>query len=292
MLTEFLKKHQLPETFLTTANQYYIPLAQALLLKSQQNNSPLFVGVNGCQGSGKSTLTDFLSDYLTTQHNLTVINLSLDDFYLSKLSRQELAKTTHKLLATRGVPGTHDVELLKTTLSALKDKHVGLALSKFNKATDDLYPQEEWQLTPKNVDVVLFEGWCWGVTAQSEQSLEAPVNTLEESQDGDGRWRQYVNQQLQLHYQTLYSMMDTWLMLKAPSFNCVANWRWQQEEKLAAKQKNTTSAVMNKTQVMNFIQYYQRLTQHSLESLPEKCDWILQLDSKRNITNIINKDGQ
>ena len=37
--------------------------------------------------------------------------LSLDDLYLPKAERLRLARDVHPLLATRGVPGTHDVAL-------------------------------------------------------------------------------------------------------------------------------------------------------------------------------------
>jgi len=38
--------------------------------------------------------------------------LSLDDFYLGHAARLQLARDIHPLLATRGVPGTHDIAFL------------------------------------------------------------------------------------------------------------------------------------------------------------------------------------
>lgn len=291
MLTEFIKQHHLPNSFEDTAKNYFIPLAKEIAQQAVHRKT-WFLGVNGCQGSGKSTLTDFLSQYLLSEYQLTVVNLSLDDFYLSKAARQNLAKHTHPLLATRGVPGTHDTALLSNTLKLLKTNHSNtpIALSKFDKATDDLVPQNAWQIAPKKIDIVLFEGWCWGVPEQTSKQLKDPVNTLEENED-DGKWRNYVNDELASKYSPLYQYMDAWLMLKAPNFNCVANWRWQQEEKLAKyNHSNDTSGVMTKAQVERFIQHYQRLTEHGLLTLPQKCRWLLCLDENRHINQMIKKE--
>jgi D-glycerate 3-kinase len=289
MLTEFITKHKLPNEFINKAKYCFMPLAEKILAKKNNQTSPLFVGINGCQGSGKSTLTDFLTEYFSSQHGLTVVNISLDDFYLSKAQRAKLAKTIHPLLATRGVPGSHDIDLLAKTLTSLKKAQPNIRLSRFNKATDDLYPNDEWLAAPNNIDIVLLEGWCWGVVAQAADKLSPPVNNFEKEQDKDAAWRTYVNQQLVKNYQPLYSLMNCWLMLKAPSFSCVENWRWQQEEKLAKTSQG--AGVMSKAQVHNFIQYYQRLTEECLTTLPEQCDWVLELDENRQIQKILDKEA-
>lgn len=42
-------------------------------------------------------------------------------------------------------------------------------------------------------DVVIFEGWCVGVTSQSDHLLQVAVNELELKEDKDMIWRKYVN---------------------------------------------------------------------------------------------------
>lgn len=288
MLTEFIAKHDLPKSFIDTAENYFIPVANDLLLRQKQSKQPLYIGINGCQGSGKSTLTSFLTDYLTDQHQLDIVNLSLDDFYLSKQARIELSQQVHPLLATRGVPGSHDIQLLAQTLTALKTPKADIKISKFNKATDDLLPQHDWPLPPEKIDIVFLEGWCWGVQPQTTEQLATPVNEFEKNNDTDGAWRNYVNEQLAQDYCPLYSLMDAWLMLKAPNFDCVANWRWQQEEKLAAS--SSGAGIMSKQEVLNFIQFYQRLTEQCLTTIPEKCNWLLTLNTDRNISQMIKKE--
>ncbi|REL28504.1 kinase [Thalassotalea euphylliae] len=291
MLTSFIEQSGLPTTFEQTAQQWFTPLAKRIAEQSRQQQAPFTLGINGCQGSGKSTLASYLHHYLSEQAELSVVNLSLDDFYFDQATRQQLAQAVHPMLATRGVPGTHDTRLLASTLKQLI-KGEQVPLPSFDKARDNPTQPSQWPLSPPRVDVIIIEGWCWGVGAQNQHQLLKPINTLESTQDDKGVWRNYVNDQLVQYYQPLYSLMDKWLMLKAPSFKCVANWRWQQEQQLAAQQTLTNtkampSKVMNQAQVMAFIAYFQRLTEHSLTTLPKACDLVFELDEHRTITSAI-----
>ena len=293
MLSEFIQQNKLPADFSDNAKRWFMPaakqLVQQLIHHQQQQNTPLFIGINGCQGSGKSTLASFLKLYFSDKFNLTTVNLSLDDFYYNSDKRQALAKTVHPLLATRGVPGTHDIKLLTQILSSLKTSKP-TAIPRFNKAQDNPLPTSQWQISPAKVDIVIFEGWCWGITPQTHEQLIKPVNTLEHNKDSDGKWRSYVNQQLATNYLPLYPLIDTWLMLKAPSFDCVANWRWQQEQMLAQQTYNSdkqssNNKIMSQAQVNNFISYFQRLTEHGLATLPSQCDLVFALDeTRKNLT--------
>ena len=291
MINEFIKEHKLSEAFVDIAMQYYIPLAEEIFLHQKDAKSSYFVGINGSQGSGKSTLSDFIKAYLIEKHQLNVIVMSLDDFYYSKVAREELALNVHPLFKTRGVPGTHDMAKAKSVLVALQNKQA-TSIPRFNKATDNPHPESKWTEISSTADVVIFEGWCWGVNPQSQQSLVSPVNQLEETQDQDGKWRAYVNHQLSLHYAPLYSYMNKWIMLCAPSFEDVYTWRLEQEHKLiAVSDQGEKSGLMNDQQIYDFIQYYQRLTEHGLATLPEKCDHVFKLNSKRKIIEQSDKVG-
>ena len=98
-------------------NTLYLPMAS--WLAARQQNSPLVVGINGAQGSGKSTLTKILSMLLSQGFDKNVVSISIDDLYLTRAERQQLAEDIHPLFLTRGVPGTHDVELGKSILMQL-----------------------------------------------------------------------------------------------------------------------------------------------------------------------------
>ncbi len=293
MLSAFITRHFLPHSFAATATKFYIPLADKFFSEHQAGSknintdkSPFFIGINGCQGSGKSTLSKFLAEYLQHKYNLSVVVLSLDDFYLSKAKRQLLAETIHPLFQTRGVPGTHDIKRLKEVLLGLKkinEDNLVINLPRFDKAQDDVIPLSD-KVTSK-VDIVLFEGWCWGVCAQGIDTLNMPINKLEEIKDSKAIWRSEVNKILRQDYQPLYGLMDMWLMLKAPNFDNVYQWRLEQEEKLrkTIDNKKRCDGLMSFSEIDEFIQFFQRLTIHSLNSLPSKVDILFELADNRDI---------
>jgi D-glycerate 3-kinase len=288
-LRNFLKEHSLPLSFLKTVDEWYRPLAGRIARHHDAAGRTLLIGVNGSQGSGKSTLAALLTQLLAQEFGLQAIDLSIDDFYLSRQSRVSLARQIHPLLETRGVPGTHDVSLLCEILQQLTRENSEVAIPRFDKACDDRFPEREWHKVPAPFDIVIVEGWCLGTPAQADTALYKPVNDLEALEDPDGRWRRYVNQQIGGRYQDVYQMMDLWIMLQAPSFACVYQWRLEQEEKLAVKllagdqQNSSRNRLMTATQISRFIQHYQRLTEHSLEQLPERVHFLFSLDAARQV---------
>lgn len=287
----FLSAHRLNESYLNDALKWFKPLGDALALHQNNAKGPYYVGVNGAQGSGKSTVSAFLAYYLTHHHNKTCVVMSLDDFYLSQSDRFALSIKVHPLLKTRGVPGTHDVDLIAKTLNRLSE-YGTVSIPQFDKATDNPKPVTEWPIVNTPIDIVILEGWCWGVAPQSNNQLAPPINSLEKDQDALGNWRNFVNQQLKSEYQSLHNMMNYWVMLQAPSFSCVEGWRIEQEHKLKSRHtesnkdiasNSSASGIMTDDQIRAFIMHFQRLTQHSLNTLPAKVDCLYALDIQRKI---------
>ncbi|WP_374529212.1 kinase [Novosphingobium sp.] len=243
----------------------------------------LFVlGVCGAQGSGKSTLVATLAERLT-QAGVAVAALSLDDLYRTHAERQALAREVHPLLATRGVPGTHDVALGLATIAAL-ERGEAAALPRFDKAADDRVPRGEWPHAPANAQVLLLEGWCLGAKPQDTAALAAPVNDLEAREDPDGVWRVHVNAALEADYQRLFARLDRLLLLAAPGWDVVAGWREQQEAEL---RQIGGARVMNPAGVARFIQHYERLTRHILSEMPTRADLTVRLGPNREVLELM-----
>ena len=278
----FLAELGLPESYLEYAQKWFDPLIARAITHQKRAQGYFFLGLNGCQGSGKTSMTSYLSKKLVEEYDLATVQLSLDDFYLPRAERQTLAETIHPLLQTRGVPGTHDIPLLLDTLSRLGEiNSLPVRLPVFDKASDDRVQDTHWRSVETAPRLVILEGWCLGARAQSEQELIAPVNKLESTEDPAIKWRRYVNNAL-YSFLPIYRLIDFWVMLKAPSFDCVLDWRREQEEKLK-KQRPDGNKLMDENQLRRFIQHYQRLTEVCLRDMAETADYLLELDSNRDV---------
>ncbi|MFB9887101.1 hypothetical protein [Balneatrix alpica] len=273
----------------------YVPLAAWLAQRQQQLGRPMIVGINGAQGAGKSTLSNLLEIILTQGLAKRVVNFSIDDLYKTRKERQDLAEQVHPLLLTRGVPGTHDVELGLDLLDSLVHAKPGQAtkIPVFDKSIDDRCEPLFWQEWEGSADLILFEGWCVGASAQPEQALQQPVNSLEAEEDSQGIWRHYVNQQLQGRYAQLFAKLDTLVMLRVPDMESVYRWRTQQEQKLAERVRMVGShhateglRIMDEAQIRRFIMHYERITRYQLEEMPQRAEVTLHLNAFHQIAQI------
>ena len=277
-LLAFVEQHALPGAFLETARSFYLPLAAEIQVW-REDSSTLLLGINGAQGTGKSTLAEFLELVTAAMYGWRCAVLSIDDFYLTRAERQQLGKDVHPLLVTRGVPGTHDTELLARTLVALRELGEGesLSLPRFDKSTDDRAPAADWPRVLGPLDLVILEGWCVGSAAGDPAELRTPVNALEGDEDADRAWRSWVEQRLSEDYEPLFGMLDRLVLLAAPSWDAVYRWRLEQEQKLADKTGGLGSGIMSADEVARFIQHYERITRRNLATIPAKADAVLVL---------------
>jgi D-glycerate 3-kinase len=281
----FLKRNHLPSSYLETAKRWFEPLLQQFSNQYQPNNVPMILGINGSQGSGKSTLADYLCSIITERHAITAVSLSMDDFYLTRAEREHLAQTIHPLLRTRGVPGTHDVSLAIKTIEQLR-AGLDTEIPRFDKSIDDRVTGSQVDKVSGPVGLIVFEGWCLGALPQTQAELEDPINDLERLEDDKGIWRQYINRALATDYRELFTLIDQTIMLRAPSFDTIFQWRWQQEMKMIERlQDSDRSGVMTEEQVLRFIQYFQRITEHSLEEMPRRSQHLFQLEADRQISD-------
>ena len=296
---QFLASHSLPEDFLTQAVANFQPIVDDVLAALTRQSS-VVLAINGSQGCGKTTLAAYLQMVLNHSHGLNTVCISIDDFYYSRDKRLELASTVHPLLATRGVPGTHDIALALATIQSLISQNANeVVIPRFNKAEDKPFAEALWPRVQGPCDVVILEGWCVDAQAQDDAQLLLAVNTLEREQDADAVFRHYVNAQLRDIYPALFALADIHCMLKAPSFDVVYSWRLQQEEQLAKSMAiserlnngacKPAPSVMSAAQIQVFIQHFQRLTEFMLQDMPDRMQHCYSLDVDRNIVSSWHK---
>ena len=268
--------------------KYFLIPVSEWISKKVNKKRPLIIGLAGGQGSGKTTISSILSIILKKYFKLNVFIISIDDFYKTRKDRKILSKTKHPLLMTRGVPGTHDIDLMLNFFKKVKSKKFKIMqVPKFNKAIDDRYTKKLWYKLKSKPDVIIFEGWCVGARAQSNNQLKKPVNSLEKVYDQGLKWRSHVNNQLKTKYKILFKQLDGLLYLKAKNFNLLRNWRLKQERKLWVQTKNKKNLkIMSSGDVINFMQTYQRITQQMFKDAIKSSSIIMNLNSNHQIEKI------
>jgi D-glycerate 3-kinase len=241
---------------------------------------PYLLGLSGLQGSGKSTLAREMKAQAEARGWPTEV-LSLDDFYYSRSEREVLAHQIHPLLRTRGVPGTHEIELLLSVLAALPQASDKLPVSypRFDKGRDTRVPPSKWPRVTRPPKLVILEGWAMGIRPQTQAALEAPVNSLEREEDPEGTWRHWVNKQLR-GYQPLWRKLDALIVLQAPNWEVVRKWRSEQEEELLARH---APLAMDASAMVRFLAHFERLSRHALATLPELADTSVEYDHHRHV---------
>ena len=282
-LDDFLRQERLPHGYAELVKNHFAPLAR--LIEGQHTDTSRIIGINGAQGTGKSTLANVLKQLLQEEYGLRTAILSIDDLYLTRKERLRLAADVHPLLATRGVPGTHDVDL---GVEVIEQLTAGTAtrLPRFNKAIDNREPTDAWPEVDQPIDILLFEGWCMAALPESDHRLSRPINELEHKEDTDGIWREYVNQQLAGPYRLLFDRIDTLIMLEAPDFECVCDWRAKQEDKLRSRMQaegKPADEVMDPARHAHFMMHYERLTRWMLEEMPKRADTVLSLEKDHTL---------
>ncbi len=294
-LEDEIHLHRLPSTFQDVIQNWYQPVAEYIAEQYQSkkaalHSQPLVLGIQGLQGSGKSTCSAFLKILLEEQFSLKTINLSIDDFYHTRDKRIEMSAQVHPLLKTRGVPGTHDCELAIECLKNLENASPSNPVKKpsFDKSIDDRV-FHNLEIITDRPHIIILEGWCVGLKAQSDELLKEPINELEKNEDKQGIWRHFSNDALKTTYQSLFSLIDTLMILNAPSFECVYQWRALQEKKLREKvlaDNMQDNKVLSADELKRFISHYERLSRHALESLPDQANIILELNAQQTITQL------
>ena len=278
---KFKNKEKMIKSFL-------IPISFWIANKVEKKK-PFILGLSGGQGSGKTTISSIISIILSKYFKLNVFKISIDDFYKTRKKRLELSKKIHPLLMVRGVPGTHDINIMLDFFKRIKEKKFkSIKLPRFNKATDDRYNKKLWYSVKRRPDVIIFEGWCVGAKAEQNITLKTPVNSLEKLRDQKLIWRRYVNKQLKSKYKKLYDQLNCLLFIKAKNFSLLRYWRIKQEKKLRLKSKRSNKLkIMSDKEIINFMQTYQRVTQNMFKSVPKYASIILNLNSNHQIKSVV-----
>ena len=267
----------------------YIPMSFWIENKYKKKKKTLFLGFSGGQGSGKTTVTKILKIILKKFFKRKIHISSIDDFYKTLEDRNKMSHEIHPLFKTRGVPGTHDINLLKSFFNIIKKKNFKeIKLPKFEKAEDNRLKKKYWFNIKKKPEIVILEGWCVGAKPQSNSLIKRPINILEKYEDKDLKWRKYVNEKLKKEYKKLFAMVDHFIFMKIPNFNVVLKWRLLQENKLK-KKSHLKKEIMSYNEIKRFIMFYQRITLQMITDLSKSASVFMLLKKNHEIKKVLFK---
>ena len=287
---KFLNKEKIYKKSMSThiknLKEVYIPIAFWINNKYQKKEKTLLIGLSASQGSGKTTVASILSIILKVFFKRSICVISIDDFYKTLSDRNKMAKQTHPLFKTRGVPGTHDIHLVKNFLNIIKRRNFKkIKIPKFNKSTDDRFKKNLWHKINKKPEIVIFECWCVGAKSESNSRLKKPVNFLEKKEDQNLIWRKFVNEKLKKEYKKTFSMIDHYIFMKVPNFKMVFKWRLLQEIKLK-KKLNYKKKIMSFDEIKRFIMFYQRITLQMMKDLSKSASVVMLLKKNHEVKKL------
>ncbi|KAK9370373.1 P-loop containing nucleoside triphosphate hydrolase protein [Lipomyces kononenkoae] len=256
-----------------------IPFILTKLRDHQNSNGgpnsapPFFIGLNGVQGVGKTTLVTLLAKALQEPpYSLPIAVLSIDDLYLTHADQVALAESNplNPLVQHRGEPGTHDLDLASTLFTALKTEQPALIprydKSKFDGQGDRM-ERQKWiavnQEGQPKIKVVIFEGWCVGFRALTDDEVKAKwekskhLHQADPNSLGTTLWGLRLDDLLFVNcklkgYDVMTDLFDAMIHLDAEDTSYVYKWRLQQEAEL----REQTGRGMTDDQVIKFVDGY------------------------------------
>jgi len=234
------------------------------------------IGIGGGQGSGKSTLCRLIASAFKHVGEKVAV-LGIDDFYLPTNERLRLASEVHPLMATRGPPGTHDVDKLLKNIDMLIDGG-SVRVPVFDKAKDDRVGNRR---IDGPITRVIVEGWCVGASPMPGAPEDVPINDLERDQDLKGDWRRHINNALETAYGDLVNRFDQLAYLKVPNMAAVRRWRLAQEQSLPAASRKSIG------EINQFVAHYERLTLWMIEDVPTRAHLVVHLGEGHEVTSVV-----
>lgn len=209
----------------------------------------IIVGLQGVQGSGKSTVARQLTGGGWEA-------LSMDDFYLPA---DEMS------VAFRGHPGTHDVAWMERVLRAFKNEEDEIVVPVYDKSLrEGLGDRAGCRLLDGSASQLLLEGWCLGFEGRDDNA-DDPV---------DRHVRHYADH--------IHPLLDAMMILRPLSFDIAHAWR------ASAEPSNGMNEEQLRRFVDHYMPLYERYCPALYANPPVRPSLLLDLNDRREVHAIGN----
>ena len=252
----------------------YMPLFKKIRSKKM-------IMIAGSQGSGKSSLSELIKVIYKKHYKKKVTIISIDDFYHSIKKRNQISRDIHPLFSVRGVPGTHDITLLRNILWKIKKKQFPIYLPIFDKTKD---ARKKYRKKISSSDLVILEGWCVGASPLPNDYLFKNINIIEKDSDRQNIWRKNYNRYLK-DYQDLFKLFNYYIYILNPSWENVISWKYKEELKLRSQKSNLKLL----SKLKEFIMYYEKITRWMMKTSKLNSNILIKVDKYQKFQKIIYK---
>ncbi|KFY39496.1 hypothetical protein V495_05915 [Pseudogymnoascus sp. VKM F-4514 (FW-929)] len=257
-------------------------------------STPFFIGINGVQGVGKSTLVSLLLTTLRDECNLATEIISLDDLYLTHADQVALAQANplNPLVQHRGEPGTHDIPVAQSLFTSLRNQ-TETSIPRYDKSAFSgqgdrsptplrvnergipLRPPHLPRSAPRDresesrcgrvnepskpkVQVIILEGWSVGFRALTSEEVTSKREASRSNPDST-LWKNRLEDLLFVNdklreYDVMTDMLDAFIHLDASETAFVYAWRREQEA--ALRVTRGVENAMTDEQVVRFVDGY------------------------------------
>lgn len=246
------------------------------------DSNRLVIAVSGPQGSGKTTVCKEAAALCNT-HQIETIAISLDDFYRPQSELQQIAKRGNPLLKHRGLPGTHDTQLLIEFLEAFKAGKPNLSFPHFDKSLfDGAGDRSGFTKVPDSTSVIILEGWMVGFQPVGDKALRLRASELD-SKSLSIQPRLQDLQEVENHlrsYQAIWAPFDAFVRLVPKDMQYIYKWRLQQEHELVAER----GMGMSDLEVRAFVDQYMPCYYVYNETLPSDNALMFEVGEDHHVT--------
>lgn len=192
------------------------------------------------------------------------------------------------MLQGRGLPGTHDIDLLEKVLSALwrpTGPELDVSLPIFDKSQHSGYGDRSPEtVTIREIpDVFVLEGWSLGFRPLTSDALAARWRSAKHASRHSLSSVATINRNLELFADRIYGFFDAHISLSPVSYQYIYAWRTQQEHSMKA---TNGGQGMTDEEVITFVDRYMPVYELFGDTMDHQPSLSINIGADRSVLSV------